>query len=488
MATLLEHVQSALSSFPGAHRFTLELVRSQPRRSHALFPHATNLRTKVWQEELLLVVSEQLPVPPPTPTDDGASASAADTPSTAAVPVFALEASVYTIPSTRTALLYVSKVDTTGLGTVPSPSRTVAAAFLAYQLANPPHASTRLRIHIFAKAQGQYLFPASAENPGKHVLDDQGLLRWWKRCISQAVAPTDSFPPPQLFYLVPGLSMSESLRYVPMDDKLDAHWRYGHPYATVGSPLFPAGSTTPATLNDLIPAFPDDPKSRFLTSLTSSAISATGEPDDYDDLMSTIGAKTFVTGNGGPSTYRDEIERERDRERQRLIAGVLGGVSEWWERMAFRQECCSGVLVGFFVVVSERVEAPSTASGSDADSTIPAVEAAAALAPNVAPTPCTAALPHAAFTTLWSQFHNVDYSTDALAKLAIARAKWSGDLELLVKTEGHSNTDTETGETRYNRHSCISFAVDNPMFVAQKRVAEPVAKVNVMVPRKKKKV
>jgi len=59
----------------------------------------------------------------------------------------------------------------------------------------------------------------------------------------------------------------------------------------------------------------------------------------------------FVSGGNWTVGQRlQEVEKERDRERRRLVEGVKGGVGEWWERMGYRQECCSGVLVGFFVV------------------------------------------------------------------------------------------------------------------------------------------
>ena len=477
MTTLLTHLSESLSQFPGSHRYTLQLLRSQPRRSHALFPHATNLKTKIWQEELLLILSER---------DDGAMGQEG-------VPIFALEASLYTIPSTRTSLVYISKVDTTGLAPSPSPARTLTSSFLSYHLLHPPHGSERIRIHIFAKAQGQYLFPGSVENKGKKLLDDKGLIRWWKACISQTVLERNEKEAEKegtrLFYLIPGLSESESLPYVPLDPRYaNIKWTYDHPYSHIPSPLYPSTAAVREeglTINDQIPAFPDDPKSRFLTSLTSSSISAAGESDDYDDVMLALTSNAF--GTGSTNTLRKEgVERERERERGRLVEGVKGGVGEWWERMAFRQECCSGVLVGFFVVVHDQ---PPTEGGPASSHT--------------APEPYPASLPHPLFTKLWSQFHNVDYSLSALSQLGAIRQKWSEDSGALVSRDGcgteeifsttTTTTQTTSGEQGEAEREFVEqyverrFEVRNEESGKRERVVEEVVKVNLMVPRKKKK-
>ena len=275
------------------------------------------------------------------------------------VPLCAIEASIYTIPSTSTSLLYISKVDTTGLQpsstTHLSPTKTFVSSFLSYHLLYPPHSTTRLRIHVFARSQGQYLFPGSVDNSTKKVLDDKGLLRWWKSTLSlsttQITLPQKEKERLKSFYLIPGLTYPESLPYVP--DPSPSSWVYNHPYSTLPSPLHLSPSPSPNSydLTDHIPSFPDDPKSRFLHSLTSSSLSPSGSEGDYDDLHHSMTELKFVSGGNWTVGQRlQEVEKERDRERRRLVEGVKGGVGEWWERMGYRQECCSGVLVGFFVV------------------------------------------------------------------------------------------------------------------------------------------
>ncbi|KWU45222.1 hypothetical protein RHOSPDRAFT_7334, partial [Rhodotorula sp. JG-1b] len=369
--SLLDYLCTALQkNLAGSHpRLGLTVLRSDPQRSHALFPHATTARAKsvkVYHEDIFVVLSQP-------------ATSTGGTGSTVPVPVVAIEAALYTVPATGTALLYISKVDTTGLLSAapsPSPTRPLVAAFLSYFLSHPPHHCPRVRIHVFARAQSQYLFPGSADNKAKKLLDDKALLRWWKRTLERAVTTTSSTTF-KLFYLVPGLAYLESLPYVPAST---LEWTYSHPYATLSSPLHPA--TDPPSshpLVDHIPAFPDDPKSRFLHSLTSSSVSPSGTEGDYDDVFLSLASNSFTTGQT-PAQKVAETERAIERERRRLVEGVPGGVDEWWERMAFRQECCAGQLVGFFVVAAGEpapaaAPAPST-STTDASAPASASDAA----------------------------------------------------------------------------------------------------------------
>lgn len=520
-----------------------------------MFPHATNHKTtKIWQEEVLVILSQKIQVPvqpqpqappqpdgatpanqstptvqPPPPangTTAAASTCNAATPPTAEptaappsshvetrpafVPICAIESSIYTIPSTSCSLVYVSKVDTTGLAsTAISPTRTLVSSFLSFHLAHPPHGTERVRVHVFARAEDQYLFPGSIENPEKHRLDDKGLLRWWKATIAQAaVEPavvatvSEARPAPQLFYLVPRLSYAESLSYLPAptDPNAKPVWTYGHPYSTLSSPLHPASSApSSAPLPDHIPAFPDDPKARCLMSLASSTIEASGKEGDYDDFMLGLASAAFTTGQTSAARAA-EVEQVRDRERGRLVTNVPGGVEEWWELMAYRQECGGGVLVGFFVIAG----GPSADSTAPADAVATEVNGKASERPKRYP----GSLAHPVFTKLWTQFHNADYARPALAKLAAGAAKWTDDVRRLVASEvreaskpssdSTSTSDATEAEAEelkrkqdalYRREVCRELQIDNPAFVREKREApaEP-AKVNTLAPRKKKKV
>ncbi|GAA5982739.1 hypothetical protein JCM10908_006766 [Rhodotorula pacifica] len=439
--SLLDYLCTSLQShLAGTHpNLVLSVLRSDPQRSHALFPHATNAKTtKVYHEDIFVVLSQ------PVSTSAGSKEGEHEQqqPERVVVPVVGIEAALYTIPATGTALVYISKVDTTGLSSpsspssAPSPTRPLVSAFLSYFLQHPPHSTTRVRIHIFARAQSQYLFPGSVDNKAKKILDDKALIRWWKRTIERAV---ETQPPTttKLFYLIPGLAYLESLPYVPASAPSSPSWIYSHPYSSLSSPLHPS-SDPPSShpLVDHIPAFPDDPKSRFLHSLTSSSVSPSGTEGDYDDVYLSLASNSFTTGST-PAQKVHELERAIERERKRLTEGVPGGVDEWWERMAFRQECCAGQLVGFFVVAAGEPSLPiPSSSTTTADAPTPTSSSHAPKRHPLSLRPPT-------YTKLWSQLHNYDYALPALVKLGEAVAKWEEGLEQALKAEEDLDGDKE---------------------------------------------
>ncbi|KAK4056364.1 hypothetical protein OIO90_002507 [Microbotryomycetes sp. JL221] len=572
----------SMTTFPGKHDYVIQVLRSQPRRSYSLFPYASNHKqVKVWQEEVLVVLSEQMVVrsteqtiasstiPGREAEAENAAETRTDAPRRAALPVVGLEANIYTIPATSSSMIYISKVDTTGLSSGPfSPARTLVSSFLAYFLVSPPHDMTRLRIHVFAKSQPQYLFPGSVENPNKKKLDDKGLARWWKSCISAAAdAAMVPSPPinsadqsmtaplkyaPKMFYLIPGMTHAESLPYIPNVSLSQQQpspqstssatnewqlpqtkpvWLYGHSYTHLPSLLHsPTRLISEVPITDLIPAFPDDPKSRFIQSTTSSTLSAAGLEGDFDDVFARLKSATITTGANGASQARglDEIERERDKEAKRFLE-VEGGVEGWWEMMAFRQECCSGALVAFFVVArgdEEMVEfeqAQTKDAGSsivtsatlkgdkDGDSSaqaLPSKGKASRLSVQGPPKE-RMAVHHPAFVRLWSSFHNVDYSLKSLSKAAAMACKWMEDVERVTKNEDDfaersglltdlSDEAKDSASQRYSdegyeRHVKRSFEVRNEhaeQELRKKREADKVAsgqpKVNMLAPRKKK--
>ncbi|GAA5902459.1 H3 histone acetyltransferase RTT109 [Sporobolomyces salmoneus] len=539
--SLTTYIASTLeSTFPGTHDFKFQTIRSQPRRSYALFPHHSLINQnqnqnhhktgiKIWQEEVLCVLSierevttqqseggaegngkgkekgKELNETTTTTQGDTQKEKEKETVTTVKgwVPLCAIEASIYTIPLTSVSILYISKIDTTGLQPPPSssslsptlsPTKAFVAAFLRYHFDHPPHGTKRLRVHVFARSQSQYLFPGSIENTsqtqgGKKVLDDKGLLRWWKSTLELSTTSSSSKRSIQKFYLIPGLTLSESLPYLP--SLPSSSWVYGHPYSTLSSPLHPP-STPASTLDlaDLIPAFPDDPKSRFLHSLTSSSLSPSGAEGDYDDLHHQLHELSFISGSNSNSTLQSrmkELEKERERERGRLVEGVKGGVGEWWERMGWRQECCSGVLVGFFVLAlgddeestdhetTTNVQQGGGGGGSGGSTT--------------APTGYPSSLPHAIFTKLWTQFHNQDYSLLRLSSLIPALSKWADDVERLVGLEVEKG-NVEKGEIERLvkvRNEGLMEALREERKRKMKE-EEGKRKVNTLAPRKKKKV
>ncbi|GAA5983727.1 hypothetical protein JCM11641_001731 [Rhodosporidiobolus odoratus] len=598
--SLLDFLSQSLTSNspPGKHRYHHQIIRSQPQRSHALFPHATNASSaKVYHEEILVILSEFRPVAAAVRDepkqdairtlgqpaagnlndqgqvdsvegkvekekarngDDPAAASTREsfkaTPDTSEdplpssstsraqeavksqpIPIIALEATLYTIPSSSTALLYISKVDTTGLAPILSasspartPTRALVSAFISYHLLHPPHTCSRVRVHIFAKSQGQYLFPGSVDNATKRVLDDKGLNRWWKGTSERAVKQVEKAKAAvlstaeaaqdndlRLFYLVPGLSYLESLPYVPLTPAAlspKTPWSYSHPYSALSSPMHAPAPPSSCPLTDHIPAFPDDPKSRFLHSLTSSTVSPSGTSGDWDDVFLSLSSNTFTTGQA-PGARRAAVEADLEKERKRLIDGVPGGVEEWWERMAFRQECCSGQLVGFFTLAAgEPDPAPYSASPatpsilpaavptspSKSDSSRSASSSAHTQSSHhsIRPKPHPLAVPQTKYTKLWSTFHNQDYSLPALPNLATNLERWRMDVERVSRfTYAEEREDKDLTEAEWKNLWAAegerTIEVEGAAMSGEKRPAEGAVedkpKVNVLAPRKKKK-
>ncbi|KAL8711508.1 MAG: hypothetical protein Q9220_004166 [cf. Caloplaca sp. 1 TL-2023] len=306
------------ASLPSPHRFTIHHLSTPPTPSPAIFsappgqkPERTNCASHV------LTVSI--------------------THGTDLIQVFALEILIYTTAHLTT--LFVSKADSTGYlhllqlprGT-PSPLKTISSVFLSHLVALHRRPDRPLVVSLFARAQDQYLFPGSIENERKHVLDDRGLIRWWCRVLEPVLHPppplhdsnntyddTPSTPSPNFYLRVPGCDIHETRSFFPArirrSPSLLSHW---HPSK---DPLtFLSRSPTYPPERCLIPRFPDDPKSRFV--------------DELDDELTEPPPTSQTTASPSkgkrPGKWRS-----------------VGSLEQFWELMAFRQECASGRLVGF---------------------------------------------------------------------------------------------------------------------------------------------
>jgi regulator of Ty1 transposition protein 109 len=332
-----------------------------------------------------------------------------------------------------------------------------------------------LRIHVFARSQDQYLFPGSIDNKGKRVLDDKGLCKWWRSVLGDAATKVYTEQPGEaslkLHYLLGGCSYLESIPLLaaaatPDDDKAP-RWVYCHPYALIPSPL-PLPSDGSITLNNLIPAFQDDPKSRYLTSLTSSTISAAGEEGDYDEVMEQLN-KLSDSSETLLAMKKAEVEKQRVQERSRLTAV---NVDEYWECMGGRQECCSGHVAGFFVVVRDQASKQIEDAAEPPSNTPPK---------QITPTSATASMPYATYVRLWSAVHNVNYAS--MAKAAEAYTKWKEDLKSASMRTG-ANTE------EYETEVFGAVKVDNPVVSdaqnSLKRQEPPKAVTTLQVKKKKK--
>ena len=262
--------------------------------------------------------------------------------------VFAVEVLVYTTDTLTT--LFVSKADSTGylrhLGLpkgTSSPIKTVIATFLEYLVDVKRRKDARLVLSLFARAQNQYLFPGSVENTDKHVLDDRGLIKWWCRLVDPILhkyAPPTTSAPEQptvkpaselsepeytarAHLVVPGCDNYETRAYLPRAPSLapgvSPRWTASDPLERLGKP---AGLPPRC----YIPRFPDDPKARFVI--------------DLDDELPEP-APAPAQGESAAS----DLQTGRWRS--------VRSLPQFWELMAFRQECAAGRLVGFLWVVFE---------------------------------------------------------------------------------------------------------------------------------------
>jgi regulator of Ty1 transposition protein 109 len=239
--------------------------------------------------------------------------------------VFAVEVLIFTTAYQTT--LFVSKADSTGYlhllnlpKGAPSPIRQVCATFLAYLLDHRRRNHVQSVVNLFARAQAQYLFPGSVRNKGKHVLDDWGLVRWWCKTLNPLMEGLSKEPwaTTKGYLLVPGLEEGETRGFIPRTATSRANWAIGHPLERISHYARELDRVPPRCL---IPSYPDDPKSRF----------------------------------------RDELDEEVSKRTQ--------GIGEWksvksleqfWDMMAFRQECSSGRLTGFVWLVFDPSEPPTS--------------------------------------------------------------------------------------------------------------------------------
>ncbi|RFU31533.1 hypothetical protein B7463_g4812, partial [Scytalidium lignicola] len=322
--TLIEQLSAVL---PRGFTFKIYHLSTPPTRTTAIYAPPPGTRPdRTYCESHFLAIA----INTPTGTNGADSAD---------VLVFAIEVLIYSTALSTT--LFVSKADSTGylhLLKLPkgasSPIRDISYTFLRHLVRERRRDNIRSVVSLFARAQDQYLFPGSIKNSGKHVLDDRGLVRWWCRVLTPLIEETnDSRRPTESggaqwkaingFLLVPGLDAYESRSFIPAqssNSSASPSWTVGHPLRELST----RGSDVPPRC--LVPHFPDDPKARFL--------------DELDDEIS-----------GGSTDSNSGQWRS------------VKSIEQFWEMMAFRQECSAGRLVGFiWVVFTPDVELPSSNS------------------------------------------------------------------------------------------------------------------------------
>jgi regulator of Ty1 transposition protein 109 len=256
--SLLDDVLTRLSSLPGRRRLTATVLVSQPRKkaAAAVFPYAPKIEdVQAIEQEVLLLIAENKDTQQ-TQDQPQSDATHPRGPGPGAY-VAAIQANLYIFPTTHSVIVYISKVDTTGQGQRPSPTRAATVALLEHIVRRwfargPSEGSPgwNVWVHLFARAQNQYLFPASIEHPGKRVLSDAGLVKWWKAvmddfvssCVKDGKVSGGGGGGGRLraepHVILPGATDDEAMHLLKIPlrkpEATTGHdWRYGHPYSTL---------------------------------------------------------------------------------------------------------------------------------------------------------------------------------------------------------------------------------------------------------------
>lgn len=318
--------------------FTFYHYSTPPTKSPALFsapPHAKSERTYCESHFLSATIA---------PKNAGSSQLPEE------LLILAIEVLIYT--TRRLTTIFVSKADSTGYlselqlprSQSGSPLKTICGTFVSWLAKERQRKGKKLVISLFARAQDQYLFPASIDNKNKHVLDDRGLVKWWCKVLDPIVwqyqaeeerkpfqerlaegegkgnetAASRSDTTAKGYLVIPGYEPYDTLRYVPPSPSpgTPRRWAASHPLLQIA----PHPAAPPRCL---VPHFPDDPKARFL--------------DELDEELPDRGEGVIADG-GTPS-------------RSNGMWKSVKTLDQFWEFMAFRQECSSGRIVGFIWVV-----------------------------------------------------------------------------------------------------------------------------------------
>jgi regulator of Ty1 transposition protein 109 len=320
--------------------FTFYHYSTPPTKSPALFsapPHVKSERTFCESHFLAASIT---------------SGDATGSDSTDELLVLAIEVLIYT--TRRLTTIFVSKADSTGylsLLSLPrlqagSPLKNICGTFVSWLAKQRRREGKKVVVSLFARAQDQYLFPASIENKDKHVLDDRGLVKWWCKVLDPIVREyklekgtktlterlanatkdtTDAQPPTSSectakgYLVIPGFEANDTMRYVPPPPSPSAPRRWA-----VTHPLLQIAPHPGAPPRCLVPHFPDDPKTRFL--------------DELDEELPDRGSDAMTKEGGTPSRSNGQWKSVKT-------------LDQFWETMAFRQECSSGRIVGFIWIV-----------------------------------------------------------------------------------------------------------------------------------------
>lgn len=243
--------------------------------------------------------------------------------------ILGIEVLIYRSPNLTT--IFVSKADSTGFvseNNLKVSARAIATSFLKWLLhrQRQRRPSRKVVVSLFARSQSQYLFPGSADNGVKHILDDRQLIKWWVGVLDPILTETEDAHHGrpiecQGYLTVPGFVGSELRQFYPTASRTaggNQSWLPGNPLQKLAEiRCVPANIPTRC----LLPRFPDDPKARFMQDLDEEV----GLTDDVPSIS------PIKRRNGQWSSIHN--------------------LDQFWEAMEYRQECSSGRMVGFLWVL-----------------------------------------------------------------------------------------------------------------------------------------
>ncbi|KAJ4376854.1 hypothetical protein N0V85_008983 [Neurospora sp. IMI 360204] len=352
---LLEKLASVL---PKDLKFSIHHLSTPPTRTDALYAAPPGEKPdKTYCEKHFLALSIEAPVPGAIKrSSPGADEAKSAETTTKQVIAFAIEVFIFT--TAFQTVLFVSKADSTGYLHLlklprggPSPISEVSSTFVSYLIQHRRRKHIVSVVNLFGRAQHQYLFPGSGENDGigpgreKHILSDRGLIKWWCRVLNPLLEDQrkdDRVAATKGYLLVPGLEERDMRAFIPRAVTSANDWEIGHPMERISHYTQEFDWVPPRCL---IPQYPDDPKSR----------------------------------------YRDELDEESAKWKQDMGTWKsIRTLSQFWDTMAFRQECSSGRLTGFIWLVFDPKESETEEQATQA--TTASFSTSFATAPLMTPT------------------------------------------------------------------------------------------------------
>ncbi|WVQ77344.1 hypothetical protein IAR50_007028 [Cryptococcus sp. DSM 104548] len=512
--SLRAHLLSSLSPLPNTYPLGLTVLASHPKRTRDLYPHAVS-PPKALKQDWLVVLDSEVERGAGGKAGEGEGQTGVGTGGVGAadggegnggqaekglvkkprVLVAAVSAYLYTFPSSSSssppAILYISKVDSSGYSPPTSPlplTRLLIRSFLTFFMEHYPE----LRVQLFARAQKQYLFANSADGGGKKVLGGMGLCKWWKGVYEESVSVfsqarkeikvEEGERKVKLSFILPGYEQSEALSLLGPGKPLPPGitWSYTPPF------LRPVVDGKEVGLAGLIPSLPDDPKTRFLEELVDEIPRPRGAPASTPAPATTATPSSSSSTTPNPPAHpqtqtqkeqnsRKAREAEEDLAQRTHAQACLArvGVDEFWERMGFRQECASGDVTGFFSL-EIALPCPSSTGEPQASTPAPTVPAPTPTSQSLLPPPIT--------DRILTALTNLDFATRELA--VEGSGIWLDQTERLVGSEvGKAGWERCVGrmEAKVGGEGSGSGAG------GEKRVKKEEV-VTMLQPRKKKKV